>query len=47
MTKLISEMTPAEVRLMRIQGRRERNAIARRLGFNNYAEWQGEGEDEA
>lgn len=42
MPKLISEMTAREIRAMRIQVRREQNATARRLGFKNFKEWQGE-----
>ena len=42
MTKLISEMTAREIRARWIQVRREKNAIARRLGFKNFQEWQGE-----
>jgi hypothetical protein len=40
--KLIRDMTPEEVRARRIALRRLQNATARRLGFKNYAEWQGE-----
>ena len=36
--KLISEMTPREVRVMQINARREMNRIARSRGFRNYAE---------
>ncbi len=42
MNKLISEMTAHEVRAMWIATRRLQNATARRLGFKNYAEWQGD-----
>lgn len=34
--------TPAEARLSRINLRRLQNATARRLGFKNFKEWQGE-----
>lgn len=34
--------TFTEARLARINLRRLQNATARRLGFKNYAEWQGE-----
>lgn len=40
--KLICDMTPAEVRAQRIAVRRLQNATARRLGFKNFKEWQGE-----
>jgi len=36
--KLISEMTPREVRALWIATRRAQNKIARSLGFRNYAE---------
>jgi len=42
MTKLISEMSAREIRLLWINARRDANRTARRLGFRNYAEWQGE-----
>ena len=42
MTKLISEMTAREVRALQIATRRLQNATARRLGFRNFKEWQGD-----
>ena len=42
MTKLISEMTSREIRAMQIAVRRQQNATARRLGFKNFKEWQGD-----
>lgn len=42
MPKLISEMTTREVRALKIETRRKQNAIARRLGFKNFNEWQGD-----
>lgn len=42
MPKLISQMTAREVRALWIKTRREQNATARRLGFRNFKEWQGE-----
>lgn len=42
MPKLISEMTAREIRARRIAVQREKNAIARKLGFKNFKEWQGD-----
>jgi len=42
MTKLISEMSFREIRAERIQSRRRRNAMARSMGFRNYAQMTGD-----
>lgn len=38
MTKLIEQMTAREIRALRIQIRREQNAMARSRGFRNFNE---------
>lgn len=40
-SKLIAEMTTAEIRLMRVLVRRYANALARSRGFRNAAEMEG------